>query len=152
MQEDGSSGSANVLNTGRIRAAKKTLDAKNVPPGDICLLVHANSLSNLLGKTSVQSSDFNSIKALVNGDLNTWLGFKIITIGDRDEGGLAIDGSSDRVCYAFHKSSVGVGIGMHPTSRIDWVAEKTSWLVASMFSGGGIAIDAAGIVQITTRA
>lgn len=114
--------------------------------------MHANSLSNLLGKTSVQSSDFNSIKALVNGDLDTWLGFKIITIGDRpDEGGLAIDGSSDRICYAFHKSSVGVGIGMNQTSRIDWVAEKTSWLVASMFSGGGIAIDADGIVKITTR-
>ena len=152
IQEDGSSGSANGLNTGMIRAAKKTLDAKNVPPSDRTLLVHANSLSNLLGKTSVQSSDFNSIKALVNGDLDTWLGFKIITIGDRpDEGGLAIDGSSDRVCYAFHKSSVGVGIGMNQTSRIDWVAEKTSWLVASMFSGGGIAIDADGIVKITTR-
>ena len=151
IQEDGSSGSATGLNTGKIRASKKALDAKNVPTSDRTLLVHANSLSALLGQTSVQSSDFNSIKALVAGELDTWLGFKVVTIGDRDEDGLAIDGSSDRVCYAFHKDAIGVGIGMNQQSRVDYIAEKTSFLVASMFSGGGIMIDADGIVKITTR-
>ena len=151
IAEDGSAGSASDLNTGKIRAAKKALDAKNVPPGDRTLLIHANSLSALLAQTTVQSSDYNTIRALVDGSLDTWLGMRVVTIGDYDEGGLAIDGSSDRVVYAFHKSAVGVGINMAQKSQIDYVPEKTSWLVASMFSGGGIAVDVDGIVKITCR-
>ena len=115
------------------------------------LLIHANNLSSLLGQTTVQSSDYNSIRALVNGDVSTWLGFNVVTIGDRDEGGLAIDGSSDRVCYAFHKDSVGVGSGMGQKTQVDYVPEKTSWLVASMFTGAGVAIESEGIVKITCR-
>ena len=111
IAEDGSAGSASDLNTGKIRAAKKALDAANVGMEGRTLLVHANNLSALLGQTTVQSSDYNSIKSLVSGELNTWLGFNVVTIGDRDEDGLAIDGSSDRVCYAFHKSAIGVGMG-----------------------------------------
>ena len=151
IQEDGSAGSAADLNTGKIRAAKKTLDAANVGMSDRTLLVHANNLSALLGQTTVQSSDYNSIKSLVSGDLNTWLGFNVVTIGDRDEDGLAIDGSSDRVCYAFHKSAVGVGMGMSQKTSVDYIPEKTSWLVASMFTGTGVAIDSPGIVKITCR-
>ena len=151
IAEDGTSGSASDLNTGKIRAAKKYLDSKNVPVANRTLLIHANNLSSLLGQTTVQSSDYNSIRALVNGDVSTWLGFNVVTIGDRDEGGLAIDGSSDRVCYAFHKDSVGVGSGMGQKTQVDYVPEKTSWLVASMFTGAGVAIESEGIVKITCR-
>jgi|TARA_R110002074_G_scaffold25082_4_gene74650 hypothetical protein len=151
IAEDGSAGSASDLNTGKIRAAKKALDAANVGMEGRTLLVHANNLSALLGQTTVQSSDYNSIKSLVSGELNTWLGFNVVTIGDRDEDGLAIDGSSDRVCYAFHKSAIGVGMGMGQKTSVDYIPEKTSWLVASMFTGTGVAIDAPGIVKITCR-
>jgi len=91
------------------------------------------------------------LKTLVDGDVNSWLGFNVVTIGDRDEGGLAIDGSSDRICYAFHKSAVGVGMGMSQKTSVDYIPEKTSWLCASMFTGTGVAIDAPGIVKITCR-
>ena len=151
IQGDGSSGSAADLNTGKIRAAKKTLDAANVPSENRTLLIHANNLSALLGQTSVQSSDFNTIRALVDGSLNTWLGFNIVTIGDRDEGGLTKDGSNDRSCYAFHKEAMGMGISMAQQSRIDYIPEKTSWLVASQFGAGAVSIQDSGIVKITCR-
>ena len=79
------------------------------------------------------------------------MGFRFITMGDRDEGGLAIDGSNDRICFAFHKDAMGLGISMNQTSRVDYIAEKTSFLVASMFSAGSVAIDADGIVKVTCR-
>lgn len=139
------------MNVAKMRAAKKALDAKNVPAEGRILVMHANSLDSLLGETEVTSSDYNSVKALVQGDINTFLGFRIITLGDRDEGGLPIDGSNDRTCYAFHKDAVGLGVGMNATSRVDYIAEKTSYLVASMFSAGAIAIDDEGIVKITCR-
>ena len=144
-------GTDSNMNVAKMRAAKKALDANNVPAEGRILVMHANSLDALLGETEVTSSDYNSVKALVQGDINTFLGFNIITLGDRDEGGLPIDGSSDRTCYAFHKDAVGLGVGMGQTSRVDYIAEKTSYLVASMFSAGAVAIDDEGIVTITCR-
>lgn len=139
------------LNVAKLRAAKKALDAKNVPSEGRTMIVHANSLSSLLSETEVTSSDFNTVKALVTGEVDTFLGFKFITLGDRDEGGLAIDGSNDRTIFAFHRDALGLGIGMGQQSRVDYIPEKTSFLVASMFSAGAVAIDDEGIVKITCR-
>tara|TARA_R110000822_G_scaffold89516_5_gene207278 strand:+ start:220 stop:1062 length:843 start_codon:yes stop_codon:yes gene_type:complete len=145
-------GGANTdLNIEKLRATKKALDAKNVPADGRCFLMHANSLSALLADTEVTSSDFASVKALVTGEIGTYMGFKFITFGDRDEGGLAIDGSADRTLFAFHRDALGLGIGMNQNSRVDYIAEKTSFLVASMFSAGAVAIDDEGIVKITCR-
>lgn len=144
-------GTDSNMNVAKMRAAKKALDANNVPAEGRILVMHANSLDALLGETEVTSSDYNTVKALVQGDINTFLGFNIITLGDRDEGGLPIDGSNDRTCYAFHRDAVGLGVGMGQTSRVDYIAEKTSYLVASMFSAGAVAIDDEGIVTITCR-
>jgi len=146
-------GSNTNLNVAKLRAAKKVMDAKNVPAEGRCMLVHANNMDSLLAETEVTSSDFNTVKALVSGDLsgNSFLGFTFVKIGDRDEGGLAIDGSNDRVVYAFHKDAVGLGIGMNQQSRVDYIPEKTSFLVASMFSAGSVAIDGEGITKITCR-
>jgi hypothetical protein len=148
IQNDGTSGSATDLNVGKLRAAKKILDAKNVPMEGRTIVLHANNLSALLGLTSVTSSDFNTVKALVTGEVDTFLGFKFVTIGDRDEGGLP-KASADRTVFAFHRDSVGMAIGLNQTSRVDYIAEKTSFLVASMFSAGSVAIDSEGIVKIT---
>jgi len=123
IQNDGTTGSATDLNVGKLRAAKKYLDSKT-------------------------SSDFNTVKALVTGEVDTFLGFKFVTIGDRDEGGLP-KASADRTVFAFHRDSVGMAIGLNQTSRVDYIAEKTSFLVASMFSAGSVAIDSEGIVKIT---
>ncbi len=144
-------GTDSNLNVAKMRAAKKALDAKNVPADGRVLVIHANSLDSLLGETEVTSSDFNTVKALVQGDINTFLGFNVVTLGDRDEGGLPIDGSSDRTVYAFHRDALGLGVGMGQTSRVDYIAEKTSFLVASMFSAGAVSIDDEGIVNITCR-
>lgn len=148
IQNDGTTGSATDLNVGKLRAAKKILDAKNVPMEGRTIVLHANNLSALLGLTSVTSSDFNTVKALVTGEVDTFLGFKFVTIGDRDEGGLP-KASADRTVFAFHRDSVGMAIGLNQTSRVDYIAEKTSFLVASMFSAGSVAIDSEGIVKIT---
>lgn len=144
-------GTDSNLNLDKLLAAKKALDAGNVPPQDRHMIIHANSLAALLGETEVTSSDYNSVKALVNGEINTFLGFNFHVLGDRTEGGLSIDGSSDRTIWAFHKDAVGYAEGMGPKTEINYVPEKTSFLVNSMFSAGAVAIDAEGIVQITCR-
>ena len=139
------------MNVAKLRQAKGLMDKNNVPPMDRHIIIHSNGLQSLLAETAVTSSDFNTVKALVNGELNTFLGFQFHVIGDRNEGGLAIDGSLDRTCFAFHKDAIGYGEGIAPKTEINYVPEKTSFLVSSMFSAGATAIDAEGIVSIVAR-
>jgi hypothetical protein len=135
------------MNLAKLLAAKKALDTKNVPSEGRVMLIHANGLSSLLDETELTSSDFASVKALVQGEIDTFLGFRFVTLGDRDEGGLPLP--STRSCFAFHRDAVGMGIGMNQRSEINYVAEKTSFLVSSMFSAGAVAIDDEGIVKIS---
>jgi hypothetical protein len=144
-------GSNTNMNVAKLRQAKGLMDKNNVPPTDRHIIVHSNGLQALLGETAVTSSDFNTVKALVSGELNTFLGFTFHVIGDRSEGGLAIDGSLDRTCFAFHKDAIGYAEGIAPKTEINYVPEKTSFLVSSMFSAGATTIDAEGIVSITAR-
>jgi len=136
------------LNLAKLLAAKKALDAKNVPAEGRCMVIHANGLAALLDETELTSSDFATVKALSMGEINTFLGFKFIMLGDRDEGGLPLP--STRTSFAFHRDAVGLGISMNQKSEINYVPEKTSFLVASMFSAGAIAIDDEGIVKISS--
>jgi hypothetical protein len=144
-------GADSNLNVAKLREAKRLLDGNNVPMTDRHLLIHADSLASLLSETAVTSSDFNTVKALVQGDINTFLGFQFHLMGDRAEGGLPIDGSSDRTLYAFHRDAIGMAEGIAPRTEINYVAEKVSFLVASMFSAGSSSIDDEGIVKITCR-
>lgn len=144
-------GSDTNMNVAKLREAKKLLDKNNVPPEGRHIILHAAGLASLLSETAVTSSDFNTVKALVAGEINTFLGFTFHILGDRSEGGLAIDGSLDRVCFAFHKDAVGYAEGIAPRTEINYIPEKTSFLVNSVFSAGATAIDAEGIVQITAR-
>jgi hypothetical protein len=139
------------MNIAKLREAKRLMDKNNVPPDNRNIIIHANGLANLLSETTVTSSDFNTVKALVQGELNTYMGFKFHVLGDRAEGGLAIDGSLDRVCFAFHRDALGYAEGIGMRTEINYIAEKTSWLVNEVFSAGAITIDAEGIVQITCR-
>jgi len=140
-------GAGTNMNIEKLIEAKKLLDAGNVPMEGRCMLIHANTLAGLLGETQVTSADFASVKALVQGDIDTFMGFKFVTLGDRDEGGLPKP--STRTCFAFHRDAIGMGIGMNQKSEINYVPEKTSFLVSSMFSAGAVAIDAEGIVAIS---
>ena len=140
-------GAGTNLNIEKLLETKKLMDAGNVPMEGRHILIHANNLSALLGETQVTSADYNSVKALVSGDVNSFLGFNFHVIGDRDEGGLPKP--STRTCYAWHQGAVGYAEGMGIRTEINYIPEKTSHLVASMFSAGAVGIDAEGIVEIS---
>jgi len=145
-------GGANTnMNISKLREAAKLLNTKNVPSDGRHIIIHANSLASMLEQTSVTSSDFNSVKALVQGEINQFMGFTFHVLGDRTEGGLPIDGSSDRTLFAFHKDAIGYAEGIAPKTEINYIPEKTSYLVNALFSAGAIAIDSEGIVKITAR-
>ena len=147
------SASASNLNVGKIIQASEKLNIKNVPATDRHMVIHASGLAGLLADERAVSADFASIKALTQGSgrIGEFMGFTIHVLGDRDEGGLSKDGSNDRTNFAFHSSSVGCAVGITPKTEINYIAEKTSFLVTAMLSMGAVAIDADGIVDVITR-
>lgn len=96
----GVTGGANSgLTIGKIREAKRILDANEAPAEDRVLIVSAKEISDLLGTTEVTNNLYNSVRALVDGDVDAFLGFKIVR---SEQLGLA---SSIRTCVAYHKNA-----------------------------------------------
>jgi hypothetical protein len=87
------------LTIGKIREAKRILDANEAPAEDRVLIVSAKEISDLLGTTEVTNNLYNSVRALVDGDVDAFLGFKIVR---SEQLGLA---SSIRTCVAYHKNA-----------------------------------------------
>ena len=142
-------GTGTGLNTAKLRRLKRLMDAAGVPATDRTFVHAATGLEELLGETDATSSDFNSVKALVNGEIDTWLGFKFIMIEDRTEGGLGV-AANIRKNFGYHKAALGLAIGIDMRTEINYVSEKTSWLINGIFSAGAIAIDDEGIYEVLT--
>ena len=141
---------ASGLTIAKLRRAKKLLDAAGVPKEDRFFLHDATGLEQLLGSTQVTSVDFNSVRALVSGEVDSFLGFKFIGFEDRDEGGIAT-ASNVTKNFAFHKDAIGLAVGMNMRTEMNYIPEKTSWLINGMFSGGSVGIDNTGIYEVLTN-
>lgn len=140
------SGSSNFsLDT--IRSAVAHLDDIEAESEERYICLRAKALQKLLEDTEVTSSDYNVVKALVNGDLDSYMGLKFKKIGTRAEGGLP-GVAADRVAFVWQKAAVGLAVGIDMQTRIDWVAQKTSWLANGMFKAGAVAREPQGIVKI----
>jgi hypothetical protein len=133
-----------------VASAARTLDANNVPSEDRTIVYTAKQKEQFLSSTTVTSADYNSVKALVAGDINTFYGFKFITIGSRTEGGLPRPTGVEQYAFAYNKQAVGLAIGKDMTPMVDWVAEKLAWQIGAVYSAGAVAIDTTGIVAIHT--
>ena len=136
------------MNTAKFRDAKRQLDYYNVPGMDRFFVMSSEGLYDMLGDDDADTFDKNAVKALVSGEMSKWLGFDIITLGNMAEGGLPKTGD-DRSAFAYHKSCTGHAVGMNMRSEVNYIPNKTSWLVNTMFSAGAVAIDATGMVTVS---
>lgn len=148
--DENTGGTDTNLNTAKMRAAKRVLDVQGAPMGDRWALIHANTLFGLLGDSDATTFDRNAIKALVDGEISKWLGFNIISIEDRSEGGLPYS-SNEYETYFFHggkMGAVGLAVGIDFKTEVNYIAEKTSWLANGLYTAGAIDIDVNGIVEV----
>ena len=127
--ETGSTSTANAntiahgsggLTVAKLRTAKQTLDLSDVDPSiPRHIIVSPRQISDLLNITEVTSADFNTVKALANGEINTYLGFNFI-VSNR----LALS-STTRSCIAFAQDGIALGIGKDVNARIDERSDKS---------------------------
>ena len=83
------------------------------------IAVTATQIANLLATTEATSADYNTVKALVQGSIDTFMGFKFI----RTER-LQLDGSNFRRVPAWVKSGMCLGLVQDVVSRISERADK----------------------------
>jgi len=103
----------------KLREAKEIIDLADVDPSlPRHIIVSPKQISDLLGTTEVTSSDFNTVKALAQGDINSFLGFNFV-VSNR----LAV-ASQIRDCIAFVSDGIGLAVGKDATARIDERADK----------------------------
>jgi len=107
------------LTIAKLREAKEKFDSNSVDPSiPRYIVVGPKQISDLLGTTQVTSSDFNTVKALANGEVNTFLGFNFI-VSNR----LSI-ASSKRLCLAYAMDGIKMAIGQDLMTRIDERSDK----------------------------
>ena len=120
------------LNVGKLRAAKQILDANEAEDGDRYMIINAKQLQNLLGQTEVTSSDFATVKSLVNGEVDSFMGFTFI----RTEL-IGTDSNSDHKVLFWQKAGMKLAIGAEPSIKISERADKNhaTQVFASMAIG-----------------
>ena len=136
------------LTLAKLTEASKHLNKAGVPSGGRHFALSADGLEDMLNDSTITSADFNSIRALMSGEINTFMGFNFHVIEDRDEGGLAL-ATGVREGFAWHDSAVGVAVGMDITAKVDWVPQKTSWLCNGLMKAGAVIRDTAGLVSVS---
>lgn len=138
------------LNTAKMRRASRYLNAKGVPGMGRHILVSAAGLEGLLGEEESTSADYNAVKALVNGEINTFVGFQFHVIEERDEDGLSVTAGDVRHGFAYHDKAIGVAEGISFRTEVNYIAQKTSWLANGILKCGSVVRDTDGIVSILT--
>lgn len=140
-----------ALTVANLISAAEIMNAAGVPTTDRIFLHTAKQLSDLLGDEKATSTDYAQVKALMRGEIDTFMGFKFVLIANRDEGGLPHD-SSKVTGFVYDKRAVGLGIGQDIQTRMDWIGDRSSWLIGGDFSAGAAVIDKEGVVAIQTKA
>ena len=132
----------------KLKEAKSVLDTNNVPMEDRFLVCTPSQIDALLGDNTVTSILFNQQRTLVSGQIDTFLGFKVITLGEMPEGGLPV-AAGIRKCFAFSHSSTYRGYQIAPSVDVQWAPSWQSWLTISRLRAGAVVGQTEGVVEIS---
>ena len=124
--------------------AKKILDEQDVDPSiKRYMAVSPAQIESLLNNTTVTSSDYNTVKALVQGEINTFLGFNFV-VSNR----LAKSGNI-RSCFAWAEDGIKLAVGKDVMAKIDERSDKSySTQVYYCATFGATRMEEAKVVQI----
>lgn len=138
---------ASGLNVAKLLDAKKILDNNDVDEDEPrYIAVTGNQLADLLATTEVTSADFNSVRALVAGNIDTFLGFKFIKVSTSL---LATDSNDYRRVIAWAKNGLGLGVAKEMNNRMDSIPGKHyATQVYASVDCGATRVDSDRVVEI----
>ena len=130
-------GTNSGLTIDKLLAAREIILGNDVdlddPMNQLYCAISAKQLTNLLSTTEVTSADYNSVKALVNGQVNQYLGITFVSTEL-----IPLDGATDiRTVPIWAKSGMALGVGADIEANIDRLPTKnqTTQVYACMSVG-----------------
>ncbi len=130
-----------------IATIKKTFDDADVEEEDRIMVISPLSLSNLLQVTAFTSADYAAVKALVRGEIDTFMGFKWVTTTRINSASGSVSAGSYS-CIAFQRFGVCLGMGSSPMVRTD---ERTglsyNWQIYYELNIGAVRLEEARVVS-----
>jgi hypothetical protein len=145
-------GTNTPINADKLRRAKRLLTQQQADATQHTMLVNAIGMEGALAEIEVTSADYQGFKALTeNGGTlqgKSTFGFNWIVLEDRVEGGLPLGSSQIRLCFAYDKAAVGLATGLEPSTRVDFIPERYSYLSQGVLKAGSTVIDSKGVVEV----
>ena len=146
-QKTATSDQSDGLTIAKLMSAKKIMDNNDVDPSlKRYIVCGPQQISDLLGTTSVTSADFNTVRALSTGEVNSFLGFEFI-MSNR----LPLDATNtdDRLVFAYTEDAIKLAIGKDIKANISERADKSySTQVYYCMDLGAVRMEEKAIFQI----
>jgi len=130
----------------KLLQAKQLLDEAEAPE-DRYFVCPSESIIDLLGTVEITSADYNTVRALTSGQVDSFLGFKFI----RTELVYLENSSSTTTwyCYAFCKGAVGFGSIEEVTVRLTERSDKNyAWQPYVSMDMGATRIEDEMVVEV----
>lgn len=130
----------------KLLTTKEIMDGNEVDEEGRYFLYTSKQGTNLLNTTEIKSADYNTVKALVNGQLNTFLNFTFIRTERLPKA------ATTRRCMAYQRGAIGIYPGQEPKTRASERPDKNySVQVFAEMAMGGVRIEEAGVVEISCQ-
>lgn len=143
---------ATGLNLEKLIQARSLIGKSDIDlqaPGEQLIFVLSQSqIDDLLRTTEVKSADYNSVRALCTGQIDTFMGFKFLCLSDK----ILPKTDSTRSCIAFCRSCVAFAEPQPITSQIAQRADKNfNWYAFMKMKCGATRKEDGGIVKIECK-
>ena len=136
-------GTPATLTFARVRNVKRVLDLEDVEMEDRFFVVSPSGMDQLLNTTQATSSDYAAVKALVRGEIDTWMGFKWIMSNQLSSSGTLTS------CFAMNRYAICLALGSEPIVRTDERTDLSySWQVYYELNIGAVRLEEARVVQV----
>lgn len=165
---DGSATTGCNLNVDTLIKAKEYFELGNIDPNVRKLFaISPRQLSSMLGQTEITNSDYAAVKALVQGEVNTYMGFEFVrsnlllqtastfsyepATGEYGTGSGTFPTSARR-CFAWVQDGIILGIGADVRAEVGPRADKNyeTQIYAEM-SIGGTRMEEAKVLEVLCK-
>ena len=137
-------GSADLSLAKVIQSAKILADNDVDPDEERYAVVGPAQIEAMLNTSTVTSSDYNSIRLLMKGEIDTFMGFKWITSTRLPKSG------NYRKVFFYAKSAMGLSVGLDVVTSIDKRPDKNNSMQPyAQMSLGSTRIEEAKIVEVS---
>ena len=145
------SGTHTSLTVPKLLEARRILANNDVdlddPFNKLYILCSPNEIAKLLNESEVKSIDYNTVKALARGEINSYMGFEFKVLSTKRV--LMASNGLDRRCIAWAKSGMVMGVGADVEANVAKRSDKNfNWYAHLKMTIGAARLEEEKVVQI----